>query len=84
MVLEMCMRNSVIALNVFCFLSSLPSPPSPRTCSGGLESKGQEAALRNHPDVVIATPGRLVDHLLNAPGFSLQTVEILVLDEADR
>ena len=69
-----------------------PSPFSPRPftlsftkwTSGGLESKGQEAALRNHPDVVIATPGRLVDHLLNAPGFNLQTVEILVLDEADR
>lgn len=52
--------------------------------SGGLESKGQEAALRRNPDIVVATPGRLVDHLHNTPSFSLQTVEILVLDEADR
>ena len=52
--------------------------------SGGLESKGQEAALRCNPDIVVATPGRLVDHLHNTPSFSLQTVEILVLDEADR
>jgi ATP-dependent RNA helicase DDX27 len=52
--------------------------------TGGLDSKSQEAALRNQPDVIIATPGRLVDHLLNAPTFNLQTVEILILDEADR
>jgi ATP-dependent RNA helicase DDX27 len=52
--------------------------------AGGLDLKGQEAALRRSPDIVIATPGRLVDHLHNTPSFSLQTIEILVLDEADR
>lgn len=36
------------------------------------------------PDIVIATPGRLIDHLHNAPNFSLASIEILVLDEADR
>ncbi len=41
------------------------------------------ACLRN-PDVVIATPGRLIDHLQNTPGFSLDSIEVLVLDEADR
>ena len=51
---------------------------------GGLDSKTQEAALRKGPDIVIATPGRLVDHLHNTPSFSLQTIEIIVLDEADR
>ena len=40
--------------------------------------------LRMGPDVVIATPGRLIDHLHNAPNFSLDSIEILVLDEADR
>lgn len=44
----------------------------------------QEAMLRMGPDIVIATPGRLIDHLHNAPNFSLDSVEILVLDEADR
>ena len=52
--------------------------------AGGLDSRSQEACLRKSPDVVIATPGRLVDHLHNTPSFSLATIEILVLDEADR
>jgi len=51
---------------------------------GGLDVKAQEAALRLGPDVVIATPGRLIDHIHNAPSFNLQSVEILILDEADR
>ncbi len=53
-------------------------------CVGGLDSKGQEASLRKNPDIIVATPGRLVDHLHNTPSFSLQALEILVLDEADR
>ncbi|XP_046843701.1 probable ATP-dependent RNA helicase DDX27 isoform X2 [Xenia sp. Carnegie-2017] len=52
--------------------------------TGGLELKSQEAALRKNPDVIIATPGRLVDFLHNTPSFDLQFIEILVLDEADR
>ncbi|XP_011410512.2 PREDICTED: probable ATP-dependent RNA helicase DDX27 [Amphimedon queenslandica] len=52
--------------------------------AGGLEGRSQEASLRKSPDIVIATPGRLVDHLHNTPSFSLQAIEILVLDEADR
>ncbi|XP_052060611.1 probable ATP-dependent RNA helicase DDX27 [Mytilus californianus] len=51
---------------------------------GGLDLKAQEAALRLSPDVVIATPGRLIDHLQNSPNFTLRNIEILVLDEADR
>ncbi|KAM3720402.1 putative ATP-dependent RNA helicase [Dirofilaria immitis] len=52
--------------------------------ASGLDLKTQEAALRQRPDIVIATPGRLIDHLHNTPNFSLVDVEILVLDEADR
>jgi len=51
---------------------------------GGLDVKAQEATLRRLPDVVIATPGRLIDHMKNTPGFSLDSIEVLVLDEADR
>ncbi|KAE8620197.1 hypothetical protein XENTR_v10010145 [Xenopus tropicalis] len=51
---------------------------------GGLDVKTQEAALRSGPDVLIATPGRLIDHLHNCPSFSLDSIEVLILDEADR
>ncbi|OAQ94041.1 ATP-dependent RNA helicase DRS1 [Purpureocillium lilacinum] len=51
---------------------------------GGLSLKVQEAELRRRPDVVIATPGRFIDHMRNSASFSVDTVEILVLDEADR
>ncbi|KAM9813407.1 putative ATP-dependent RNA helicase DDX27 [Neosynchiropus ocellatus] len=51
---------------------------------GGLDLKSQEVALRAGPDVLIATPGRLIDHLHNTPSFELTNIEILILDEADR
>lgn len=44
----------------------------------------QETELRTRPDILIATPGRLIDHLRNAPSFSLDTLDVLILDEADR
>ena len=52
--------------------------------SGGLDQKTQEVELRKGHDIVIATPGRLIDHLHNTPDSSLLNVEVLVLDEADR
>ena len=51
---------------------------------GGLSLKAQEAELRLRPDVIIATPGRFIDHMRNSASFTTDTVEILVLDEADR
>nr|XP_057910779.1 probable ATP-dependent RNA helicase DDX27 isoform X2 [Doryrhamphus excisus] len=51
---------------------------------GGLDLKSQEAVLRAGPDILIATPGRLIDHLHNTPSFELTHIEILILDEADR
>jgi ATP-dependent RNA helicase RhlE len=50
---------------------------------GGVGMAPQEHALRAGVDVLIATPGRLLDHL-NAPYASLKNIEFLVLDEADR
>ncbi|XP_011162659.1 ATP-dependent RNA helicase DDX51 [Solenopsis invicta] len=35
-------------------------------------------------DIVITTPGRLLDHILKTPGFSLDSLRFLVIDEADR
>ncbi|KAI1247059.1 nucleolar DEAD-box protein required for synthesis of 60S ribosomal subunit [Eutypa lata] len=51
---------------------------------GGLSLKVQEAELRLRPDVIIATPGRFIDHMRNSASFNIDTIEILVLDEADR
>ncbi|CAK9872554.1 unnamed protein product [Sphagnum jensenii] len=51
---------------------------------GGLSSKVQETALRARPDIVVATPGRMIDHLHNAQSVGLEELAILVLDEADR
>ncbi|KAK0527515.1 nucleolar DEAD-box protein required for synthesis of 60S ribosomal subunit [Tilletia horrida] len=53
-------------------------------CVGGLSLKAQEAQLKLRPEVVIATPGRLIDHVRNTNSFSLDDIEILIMDEADR
>ncbi|KAH8552582.1 P-loop containing nucleoside triphosphate hydrolase protein [Umbelopsis sp. PMI_123] len=53
-------------------------------CVGGLSVKSQELELKQKPDVVVATPGRLIDHVRNSPSFTLESCEILVMDEADR
>lgn len=51
---------------------------------GGLDMVTQAMALAKRPHVVVATPGRLVDHLENTKGFHLKTIKYLVMDEADR
>lgn len=51
---------------------------------GGFSLREQEAILKTRPDVIIATPGRFIDHMRNSPSFTVDTLEILVLDEADR
>jgi len=34
--------------------------------------------------MLVATTGRLIDHIHNTKGFTLEDVEVLILDEADR
>ncbi|WP_372753071.1 DEAD/DEAH box helicase [Mariniflexile sp.] len=50
---------------------------------GGVNQNPQVATMRQGIDVLVATPGRLID-LINQNHISLKRVEILVLDEADR
>jgi ATP-dependent RNA helicase RhlE len=50
---------------------------------GGVNQNPQTKALRNGVDILIATPGRLLD-LMNQGFISLRDIEIFVLDEADR
>jgi ATP-dependent RNA helicase DDX27 len=51
---------------------------------GGLNSREQEKALKQRPDIVVATPGRFIDLERNTSSLTVNTIEILVLDEADR
>ncbi|XP_011876294.1 PREDICTED: probable ATP-dependent RNA helicase DDX49 [Vollenhovia emeryi] len=51
---------------------------------GGMDMMVQGLELSRKPHVVVATPGRLVDHLDSCNTFSLQRIKFLVLDEADR
>lgn len=50
---------------------------------GGVGYEPQERALRGGVDVIVATPGRLIDHLERG-NTSFGNLEVLVLDEADR
>ncbi|XP_038053316.1 ATP-dependent RNA helicase DDX51-like [Patiria miniata] len=57
---------------------------------GGLKKFGQEQRMlvqtsgESQCDIVVATPGRLVDHINKTQGFTLQSLRFLVIDEADR
>lgn len=59
------------------------TPVSGGVIMGGVNPRGQEHLLRSGVDVIVATPGRLLDHM-SQPYAKLDGVEILVLDEADR
>src|SRR5690349_8084850 len=50
---------------------------------GGMDMKGQTTILKGGVEIVIATPGRLLDHI-EQKNVSLAQVQMLVMDEADR
>ena len=58
-------------------------PIKSTTIYGGVGFEPQAAKLRGGPEVIVATPGRLLDHVSQRT-IDLSRVEILVLDEADR
>ncbi len=51
--------------------------------TGGEDFKVQAAKMRKNPEILIGTPGRLIEHL-DAGNLLLQDLEMLVLDESDR
>ncbi|EFJ35983.1 hypothetical protein SELMODRAFT_438217 [Selaginella moellendorffii] len=51
---------------------------------GGDSMETQFEQLSKNPDILIATPGRLMHHLSEVEGMSLKSVEYVVFDEADR
>jgi ATP-dependent RNA helicase RhlE len=59
------------------------TPVTSAAVFGGVGMGPQEHALRAGVDVIVATPGRLLDHFRH-PYAALKGLEILVLDEADR
>jgi len=63
-------------------MTSLGSPLGVRTAVlvGGLDMMSQSIALSKRPHIIVATPGRLMDHLENTKGFSLKGLKYLVSD----
>lgn len=51
---------------------------------GGLDMIDQAKQLSKKPHIVVATPGRLADHIESCNTFSLSKIKYLVMDEADR
>ncbi|TFK43011.1 P-loop containing nucleoside triphosphate hydrolase protein [Crucibulum laeve] len=51
---------------------------------GGIDMPTQAIALAKRPHIIVATPGRLIDHLEKTKGFNLRSIKFLVMDEADR
>ncbi|XWS24500.1 hypothetical protein CRYUN_Cryun28dG0108300 [Craigia yunnanensis] len=75
-----------LAVQVHSMIEKLAQFTDIRCCLvvGGLSLKAQESALRLMPDIVVATPGRLIDHLRNSMSVDLDDLAVLILDEADR
>ncbi|XP_041495902.1 ATP-dependent RNA helicase DDX18-like [Microtus oregoni] len=51
---------------------------------GGSNRSAEAQKLTNGINIVVATPGRLLDHMQNTPGFMYKNLQCLVIDEADR
>ncbi|KAL4803614.1 ATP-dependent RNA helicase has1 [Aspergillus unguis] len=51
---------------------------------GGANRRAEAEKLTKGVNLLIATPGRLLDHLQNTPGFVFKNLKTLVIDEADR
>ncbi|XP_055457865.1 ATP-dependent RNA helicase DDX18 [Psammomys obesus] len=51
---------------------------------GGSNRSAEAQKLINGINIIVATPGRLLDHMQNTPGFMYKNLQCLVIDEADR
>lgn len=74
-----------LALQTLKFTKELGRYTDLRTCLlvGGDSMESQFETLTHSPDIIIATPGRLMHHLSEVEGMTLKTVEYVVFDEAD-
>ncbi|XP_041118149.1 ATP-dependent RNA helicase DDX18-like [Polyodon spathula] len=51
---------------------------------GGSNRSAEAQKLANGTNILVATPGRLLDHMQNTPGFMFKNLQCLIIDEADR
>ena len=51
---------------------------------GGANRKAEADKLTKGVNLLVATPGRLLDHLQNTQGFNYQNLKMLIIDGADR
>lgn len=72
--------DSELAYQISQQITSLGAPLGVRTATivGGMDMMSQSIALSKRPHVIVATPGRLMDHLENTKGFSLKALKYLV------
>ena len=78
-----------LALQIFEQIKAISAPQmlKPVLVVGGTDMRPQALALATRPHVVIATPGRLADHILTSGAdttIGLRRTKVVVLDEADR
>lgn len=50
---------------------------------GGTNLKTEAMKLERHINIIVATPGRLLDHLLHTANFVFKNLQMLIIDEAD-
>ena len=50
---------------------------------GGAKRSAEADQLKKGVNLLVATPGRLLDHLENTPGFAFHNLQMLIIDEAD-
>ncbi|EER30294.1 hypothetical protein CTRG_06078 [Candida tropicalis MYA-3404] len=75
-----------LALQIFGVARELMQYHS-QTCGiviGGADRRQEATKLAKGVNLLVATPGRLLDHLKNTPGFVFSNLKALVIDEADR
>ncbi|KAN0072187.1 P-loop containing nucleoside triphosphate hydrolase protein [Elaphomyces granulatus] len=75
-----------LALQIFCVARELMAHHSQTygVVIGGANRRAEAEKLSKGVNLLIATPGRLLDHLQNTKGFVFKNIKALVIDEADR
>ncbi|MGL4294009.1 MAG: DEAD/DEAH box helicase [Bacteroidales bacterium] len=72
-----------LALQIDRVFKSMKSGFRSVCCYGGHDSRIERNQLEEKPEVVIGTPGRILDHL-NQENFQTDTISVLILDEFDK